>query len=168
MNNLMQDWALTWGIPQEALDDLAERSTIACAPADGLAMTSRSEAYTQSMVRLAAPAMGITTWRNNVGAAKTDTGSFIRFGLANDSKQLNESIKSGDLIGWQTIVIGPEHVGQRFARFVSIECKEVGWEFGRAARGTEQGDREWAQHRWAEMVRAAGGVAFFSTGGLPV
>lgn len=168
MNNMLQDWAELWGIPQEALDDLTDRSVYACAPSDGAALKSHAESYVQSMVRLNAPAAGIVLWRNNVGAGKTESGSFVRYGLANDSKQLNETIKSGDLIGWQTVLIGPEHVGQRFARFVSIECKEVGWEFGRAGPNTEQGKREKAQQRWVQMVVAAGGVACFSVGGLPV
>lgn len=168
MNNLLQDWAELWGIPQEALDDLADRSVTACAPSDGAALKSHAESYVQSMVRLAAPVAGYTLWRNNVGALMDKSGRPVRYGLANDSRQLNETIKSGDLIGWQTVVIGPEHVGQRFARFVSIECKEVGWEFGCAGPNTEQGKREKAQQRWVQMVVAAGGIACFSVGGLPV
>lgn len=168
MNNLLQDWAALWGIPQEALDDLADRSVYACTPENDTAMKSHAESYVQSLVRLAAPAAGLVLWRNNVGALQDKAGRVVRYGLANDSKQLNETIKSGDLIGWQTVTITADMVGQRFARFVSIECKEVGWEFGRAGRETEQGEREWAQHRWAQMVTAAGGVACFSAGGLPV
>lgn len=162
MNNMLQDWAELWGIPQEALDDLADRSVVACAPSDGAALKSHAESYVQSMVRLNAPTAGIVLWRNNVGALADKSGRIVRYGLANDSKQLNETIKSGDLIGWQTVLIGPEHVGQRFARFVSIECKEVGWEYN------PNDPHQVAQKRWADMVTAAGGVACFSTGGLPV
>lgn len=164
--NLLQDWADIWGIPPEALDDLARRSTVAYAP-EGSKHASKSEAYTQSLVRLGAPGYGLVLWRNNVGAFKTDGGTFVRCGLANDSKQLNETIKSGDLIGWETVIITEAMVGSRIAQFVSIECKELGWEFGRAGKDTEQGKREHAQKRWLEMVIAAGGKACFSTGGLP-
>lgn len=167
MNNMLQDWAELWGIPQEALDDLADRSVYACAPSDGAALKSHAESYVQSLVRLNAPAAGIVLWRNNVGALMDKLGRPVRYGLANDSKQLNETIKSGDLIGWQPVKITAEMVGQRIARFVSIECKEVGWEFGCAGPDTEQGKREKAQHRWVQMVTAAGGIACFSVGGLP-
>lgn len=168
MNNLLQDWAVAWGIPPEALDDLAARSVNACAPNDPAALKSHAESYVQSMVRLAAPAAGLVLWRNNVGALADKSGRVVRYGLANDSKQLNETIKSGDLIGWQSVTITADMVGQRFARFVSIECKEVGWEYGRAGADTEQGQREKAQYRWLQMVEAGGGLACFSTGGLPV
>jgi len=44
---------------------------------------------------------------------------------------------------------------------VSIECKEAGW----SPSLTDK--HEIAQRRWAALVLAAGGVACFSTGGLP-
>jgi hypothetical protein len=54
---------------------------------------------------------------------------------------------SGDLIGWETREIRAEHVGQRWAVFVSLEAKE----------GT--GRLSPAQRTWREQVAAAGGVA---------
>ncbi len=33
-------------------------------------------------------------------------------------------VGSSDHIGWTSVVIGPEHIGQRFARFVAIEAKD--------------------------------------------
>lgn len=168
MNTILEEWAGIWGVPPEALEDLAARVTIGAAPSPDTAVTAESEAYTQSLVRLAAPGAGLVLWRNNVGALPNpDTGRPVRFGLANDTKQLNESIKSGDLIGWKTEVITPEMVGQTFARFISIECKEIGWQFGQVPPDSKQGLREHAQRRWAEMVNAAGGLASFSTGGIP-
>lgn len=161
MNNMLQDWAELWGIPQEALDDLADRSVRACAPDSLATMRSSAESYVQSMVRLAAPVAGIVLWRNNVGALMDKYGRPVRYGLANDSKALNETIKSADLIGWQSVKITADMVGQRFARFVSIECKEAGWEYN------PNDPHQIAQKRWADMVAAAGGVACFSTGGLP-
>lgn len=161
MNTLLEDWAELWGIPQEALDDLADRSVHACSPDNLATMKSSAESYVQSMVRLAAPVAGYVLWRNNVGALMDKTGRPVRYGLANDSKQLNESIKSADLIGWQPVTISADMVGQRIARFVSIECKEAGWEYN------PNDEHEKAQKRWADMVTAAGGVACFSTGGLP-
>jgi len=54
---------------------------------------------------------------------------------------------SGDLIGWETREIRPEHVGQRWAVFVSLEAKEG------AGRLTP------AQRNWRDQVAGAGGVA---------
>lgn len=162
MTNLLQEWAALWGVPQEALDDLADRSVVACSPDNLATMRSSAESYVQSMVRLAGPVAGYVLWRNNVGALMDKTGRPVRYGLANDSKQLNETIKSADLIGWQSVTITADMVGQRIARFVSIECKEVGWGYN------PNDEHEKAQKRWADMVTAAGGVACFSTGGLPL
>jgi hypothetical protein len=112
------------------------------------------ESYTQSAVRLAATARGETLWRNNVGVLPNKAGVPVRFGLANDSKVLNEKLKSSDLIGWQSRVITPEMVGRTIAVFVSYECKRPGWSYC--------GDpRERAQKRWLDLVRDAGGVAEF-------
>lgn len=54
---------------------------------------------------------------------------------------------SGDLIGWESREIKPEHVGQTWAVFVSLEAKE----------GT--GRLSPAQRQWRDQVQAAGGVA---------
>jgi hypothetical protein len=118
---------------------------------------SRGEDYVQSVVRLHAPTIGETLWRNNVGVLIDATGRPVRFGLANDSPKLNAALKSGDLIGWRTVTITPEMVGARIAQFISRECKHEGWEYtGR--------DREAAQAAWLRMINAAGGDARFMTG----
>jgi hypothetical protein len=54
---------------------------------------------------------------------------------------------SGDLIGWKSVVITPEMVGQRFAQFASVETK--------AERGAVREDQE----TWIRAVRSAGGLA---------
>lgn len=54
---------------------------------------------------------------------------------------------SGDLIGWESREVKTEHVGQRWAVFVSMEGKE----------GTGRSDRD--QVNWREQVQAAGGIA---------
>lgn len=119
-----------------------------------------SEAYAQSLVRLAAAREpGVTLWRNNVGVLTDERGRPVRYGLANDSAALNARIKSADLIGWRSTVITPAHVGQTLAVFASLEVKRPGWRY----TGTE---REVAQAAWRDMVRAAGGLADFTTGGL--
>lgn len=98
-----------------------------------------SEAAIQQDIRLA---LGSTTavrvFRNNVGECDTKDGRHIRYGLVPGS---------GDLIGWQTVVITPDMVGQRFARFLSIEVK--------APKGVVPPH----QRNWAAAVVNAGGIA---------
>ena len=54
---------------------------------------------------------------------------------------------SGDLIGWESRTIHPEHVGQTWAVFASVE-------------GKQGSDRlRPAQIVWRDQVRAAGGIA---------
>lgn len=78
----------------------------------------------------------------------------MRYGLANDTKKLNEKIKSSDLIGWRPVLVTPAHVGTLIAQFVSRECKKPSW----AYTGTPH---EVAQLRWIAAVTADGGDAKF-------
>ena len=116
-----------------------------------------SEADAQVRCRLAAAKAGVVLWRNNVGAGTLDNGSFIRWGLANESAAVNAHVKSGDLIGIRPVLITPGHVGQTLGVFVSREIKRSGWR-----RPTNA--REIAQQRWIELVTQYGGDAAFSTG----
>jgi len=81
-------------------------------------------------------------FRNNVGTATTQTGEFIRFGL---------EVGSGDLIGWETIEITPGMVGQKIARFLSVEVKN-----GKGGRITE------SQKNWCNTVNRFGGRAIIT------
>ena len=117
-----------------------------------------SETGVQAAVRAEASQRGHRLFRNNVGAGTVlESGSFLRWGLANDSKAVNEKIKSADLIGWQALTITPDLVGARVAQFLSREIKHPGWKY----TGT---DREKAQLKWALLVLAAGGNAGIVTG----
>jgi len=99
-----------------------------------------SEAATQQDIRLAlGQCPGIRTFRNNTGAYKDPrSGRLVRYGLHTGS---------ADLIGWQSVVITPAMVGQRFARFVSIEVK------------TPTGRLSPEQSTWQAAVQKAGGIA---------
>jgi hypothetical protein len=109
----------------------------------------KSEVTVQAEVRLSAVKYDIQLFRNNVGVLVDETGRPVRYGLANESKELNEKIKSGDLIGWRPVFITEDMVGKVFAQFVSIECKSQ-----------RKGARvEKAQERWAELVQKSGGLA---------
>jgi hypothetical protein len=80
----------------------------------------------------------VRLFRNNVGLLRDPTGRAVRFGLHPGS---------GDLIGWRTITITAEHVGQRLAVFASIEVK------------TDRGRAREDQIHWARTVYAAGGLS---------
>ena len=116
-----------------------------------------SEAAVSVEVRLEASRLGIRLWRNNVGAGYMQDGSFIRWGLANESAAMNRLIKSADLIGVRPILITPAMVGRTIGQFVSREAKRAGWKWS----GT---DREVAQLAWADLVNSLGGDAAFTTG----
>ena len=113
-----------------------------------------SETGVQSHVLVSSAKAGFQLFRNNVGVLKDQTGRPVRYGLANDSHEINEKWKSGDLVGWRTMVVTPEMVGLPLAVFVSRECKPEGWRYAAT-------ERELAQLRWAELVNAAGGDACF-------
>lgn len=118
-----------------------------------LVMTT--EAHVQQEVRLEYARRGYQLFRNNSGAFRDDAGRMIRFGLGNDSAQVNAVVKSSDLIGWQPVIITPEMVGHMIARFVSLECKPPGWHL---TPGDKRGQ---AQKRWLDMVTRDGGEARF-------
>lgn len=124
-------------------------------------LDGRMEDYAQSLIRRAAPRAGWSLFRNNVGALKSEAGRWVRFGLANDSPDMNKVVKSADLIGLRPVLITPAHVGSTIGQFVSIEAKHPGWKPG------EDPKREKAQTAWAGLIRSKGGLAVFSTGGLP-
>lgn len=151
----LEDWALAWGIPHAAIADLRTRMGMDYMPRAG--ESEQSETAVQAEVRLDAARCGVTLFRNNVGALLDSREVPVRYGLANDSAKLNKVIKSGDLIGWRTIVIGPQHMGMHIAQFVSREVKHGLWRYG----GTPH---EEAQAAWANLVLAAGGDAGFCTG----
>jgi hypothetical protein len=154
MNNLHQ-WAAQWGVPYAAVADLQKRLGMDGAQAAHVVPGS-SESAIQSRVRLEAAAKGMRLFRNNVGALKDDTGRVIRYGIANDSPQMNKMIKSSDLIGINPVTIAPEHIGQTIGQFVAREVKAPGWRYA----GT---DREVAQLRFINMIAAMGGDACFAS-----
>lgn len=157
MTPAIYQWAIRHGVTAQALSELQVLFGMQGGHDMPPDVKGVSEAAVQSAVRLEAARKGVRLFRNNVGALIDARGVPVRYGLANDSKQLNESIKSADLIGWRPVIIQPQHVGQCMALFVSRECKKVGWHY----TGT---DREPAQLAWAQLVTSAGGDAAFCTG----
>jgi hypothetical protein len=100
-------------------------------------MTRSDERRIQSEIQLAAGSGPARLWRNNVGALKDQAGQLVRYGLCPGSS---------DLIGFRTVVITPEMVGQRVAIFAAVEVKD-------RARPTEQ------QTAFIHLVQQAGGLA---------
>jgi hypothetical protein len=151
-------WAARWNLPIECVRDLQLTLGIYTPPLpDDAPGVGKSEAWVQSVVRIEASRKGLHLFRNNVGALKDERGRMVRYGLANDTKQMNEALKSADLIGWRRVLIAPQHVGHIFAQFTSREIKEPGWQYTGK-------DREAAQLAWANMVNSHGGDAAFATG----
>lgn len=153
----LTDWAAAWGVSTPALADLRNRvlglDGGSPAPAPG-----KSEAAVQAAARAEASRKGMRVWRNNLGAYQDPhSGSFVRYGLANDSAQVNAVVKSADLIGIRPRVIQPGDVGYLIGQFVSFECKHSTWTWGNT-------EREIAQRNWATLVLSLGGDARFITG----
>lgn len=142
--NSLNDWAERNLVSAHAL---AELMHILGAPEpDRRGAKDGSEAAAVALVRLDAGRRGIRLWRNNVGAGHLKDGSFIRWGLANESAAMNAVFKSSDMIG-----IAPD------GRFVAREVKHAGWHYG----GTP---REVAQLRFIQLINSLGGDAAFATG----
>jgi len=101
---------------------------------------ANAETDIQQRIRLAVGTRSdLRLFRNNTGTLPDPrTGRPVQFGLARGS---------ADLIGWRTITITPEMVGQRVAVFTSIEVK------------TTTGHLTPAQQAWMGTVRTAGGIA---------
>lgn len=148
-------WAHQWGVPQVALDDLRQRMIKDSMP--GSIATETPESEVSKAVRLEAAGLGHVLWRNNVGAAQNEAGQWFRYGLANDSKQMNKITKSHDLVGIKRVLITPELVGQTIGQFMCRETKRADWKWTASKR-------ELAQAHYGELVSSMGGDSGFANG----
>lgn len=146
------DWAAKHSVSPQALKELTEIFGLNDAPTT----KGISEAAIQTQVRLEASRIGARLWRNNVGAYQSDVG-FVRYGLCNESAQMNNVIKSSDLIGIKPTLITQAMVGSTIGQFMAREVKKGGWHY----TGTS---REVAQLKFLEVVNALGGDGRFYTG----
>ena len=149
----LHSWARKWGVSPEAMRDLEADLGLGGV----VTLPGESEAAVQARVRLDEVKQGGRLWRNNVGAAYMKDGSFLRYGLANESAQMNRVVKSSDLIGLRPVRITPHHVGATIGQFVAREIKEGNWTYS----GTE---REIAQLAFGELVTKLGGDFRFTNG----
>ena len=115
-----------------------------------------SENLVQQKIRILAGYCGATLMRNNSGAATDQTGRLIRYGLGNDSAQLNQVVKSSDLIGFTELTIQARHIGKKMAIFTAIEVKATGWQYRPADK------RAVAQRAFIDIINNAGGLAGFA------
>jgi hypothetical protein len=97
-----------------------------------------SEQQIQQHIRIACSTGQTRLFRNNTGTLRDANGRPVSFGLCKGS---------ADLIGYRTITITPDMVGQQVAVFASIEVK------------TPTGRIRPEQQAWLETVQAAGGIA---------
>jgi len=151
----LNKWAIKWGVPYDAVDDLRREFGLADTTPVNCVAEGLSEAAIQNLVRLEASHKGMRVFRNNVGATYTEDGSFLRYGLANDSKQMNDHVKSSDLIGIRPVVITAVMVGSVIGQFVAREVKAGNWKY----TGSK---REVAQLRFLEIVVSLGGDGAFA------
>jgi len=110
-------------------------------------------------VRLHASSLGMKLFKNNSGVLLDKTGRPVRFGLGNESKSLNQKIKSSDLIGFTPLVVTPEMLGKKVAIFTAIEVKSAGFI---AKKEYNQKTREYAQDKFNQIVIEQGGIAGFA------
>jgi hypothetical protein len=97
-----------------------------------------SEQQIQQHIRIACSTGQTRLFRNNTGTLRDQHGRPVSFGLCKGS---------ADLIGYRSITITPEMVGQQVAVFASIEVK------------TPTGRIRPEQQQWLDTVQAAGGIA---------
>jgi hypothetical protein len=98
-----------------------------------------TEAALMRRIMLALSRAGAVVFRNNQGALKDATGRLVRYGVCQPG--------GADVIGWRSIEVTPEMVGQRVALFAAVEVK------------TLTGRLTPAQRQFLDAVRSAGGIA---------
>lgn len=153
------DWATAHQIPAVAVHRLLQLLGMGFySPEGDGTVAGMSEAAVQNIVRLESAKNGTILWRNNVGELVDANGGRVRYGLCNDSKKLNKSIKSADLIGIEPVLILEKHLGTTIGRFVSIECKAPGWRYN------PNDAHQVAQAQWLKIITSKGGRAAFSSG----
>lgn len=117
----------------------------------------KNEADTQNRLRVMASQANGFLWRNNSGAFEAQPGRWVRYGLANDSAQVNKDFKSLDLIGLTPRMITQVDIGRVFGIFTAIEAKPPGWHL------VPSDKRGFAQLEFINTVLKAGGYAGFAT-----
>lgn len=149
----LEQWAKRHGISQMALYELYGLFQPDGKPyEDGV-----SESATSKECELIAARAGQRLWRNNNGALQNEKGQWVRYGLGNTSKKINDVMKSSDYIGIKTLIITPADVGRKIGMFIAAEMKEPNWHM------TPSDKRAQAQATFGTVVVNAGGEFRFIT-----
>lgn len=157
----IDEWARAWGVERLAIDELKSLMGVAAVNLDNSPRfegTAGSESRQQSLVRIEAADKRVRLFRNNSGAFEDDNGRVVRYGLANESAQVNKVLKSPDLIGWRPKLIEPQHVGMTFGLCTMREIKHEGWVFN------PKDQHEAAQFNFLKLAIADGCDAAFASG----
>ena len=99
----------------------------------------KSEKRIEQEIILKASELGCVLFKNNVGVAKLQDGTTIRYGLGNGSS---------DLIGIAPVKITPNMIGETVGIFLSVEVKKNKKGSYKATEG---------QKNWLTMVSRRGG-----------
>lgn len=121
-----------------------------------------AESVVQQQASFTIAQVGGLPQRNNVGACVDKSGRLVRYGLMNESKKMNEKIKSSDLIAPVPILITQDMVGQMIGVYMAFECKHEGWHL------TAGDAHAQAQAEYHRVIRAHGGRAGFVTSNADV
>jgi len=109
-----------------------------------------SERKVQNDIRLAVGG-DVTLFRNNVGKAWAGEAVTLKDGsvLIRNPRPFHAGLMKGsaDLIGWRSIIVTPEMVGQKLAVFASVEVKSA------------KGRATLEQKTWHANVINAGGLS---------
>ena len=154
IHDTIMQWANRHSVPPFAISELF--AILMAQPTHHESSGATTEVGVMQRARLEAARSGALLMRNNVGACRDHRGRMLRYGLANDSKQVNAECKSSDMIGIQPVVVQPEHVGETFGLFLAVECKKPGWKYTGKPR-------EKAQKRFLDIVRGLGGIGRFQS-----
>jgi hypothetical protein len=102
---------------------------------------ANNETDLQQRIRLAVGLLpDVRLWRNNSGKLPDPrTGRWVQFGVASPG--------GSDLIGYRTVTITPDMVGQKIAVFTALEIKTA------TGRATPE------QRRFIDHIRGAGGIS---------
>jgi len=165
------EWAQRW--PQAAQELRELQGYLTWPPAANC--EDKSEAWAQQQDRMTIFKAGGAAWRNNVGATKPKLEAncpkcsfrfylnqpMVRYGLANDSMQLNAVMKSADLICIIPRHITPQMVGTTIGQFGSVEVKRQGWKYS-------ENEHNAGQANWGALITRLGGFHTISQGNIQI
>jgi hypothetical protein len=104
-----------------------------------------SEQSIQQHIRIACSTGDTRLWRNNTGTLRDQHGRPVQFGLCKGS---------ADLIGYRTITITPEMVGQQVAVFPALRSRPLPDAYGQSSSsGWKQSRQPAALLVWRAVSR---------------